>query len=510
MCVCVCVNERDVLYFNTSKYYCYKCAISSTTTRFFFFLFFFFSLSLCHSHSLTPSLPHSHTLSHTKEYHRRVSYPQNIDLKLSPPRFSRTLLYSLSRPSLVSRTPGSSPRSTLLFVSRTFCVGLSVSSSRGTVRLPCACVKRDARKSSVKSQSATRERKKTTASKEQRDFSRSKRTSDSLHSNSPLSLPNTRDVSDPSNSCSVSRNRRTRESVRARACFPSPSSSEFGYSTSLSLFPARIRRRLACDTPRRGRIAYRWRTRTPRAFRARTESSGDEGRYLPTRTRIFPASFIHTHDDDVAPIQNTNWKSSSFVLERSDDVLPKKRRKHAKARGGIISFWIPKIFSWRERDDDDEEEEEEERRGCFFVSLFYPTFFSLFFFPPPASCSCPPFFGLHLSPIQSPQESPQKKRRHSLRFARGASELAHETPLAEEESAFFGPTTRRRHQRGTLFRRKEEEESLGGNVVVSFSFKISKNAPSCDEDDDVSRDLVSRPPLFRNFDDARRRVQDEK
>ena len=168
MCVCVCVNERDVLYFNTSKYYCYKCAISSTTTRFFFFLFFF-SLSLCHSHSLTPSLPHSHTLSHTKEYHRRVSYPQNIDLKLSPPRFSRTLLYSLSRPSLVSRTPGSSPRSTLLFVSRTFCVGLSVSSSRGTVRLPCACVKRDARKSSVKSQSATRERKKTTASKEQRD-----------------------------------------------------------------------------------------------------------------------------------------------------------------------------------------------------------------------------------------------------------------------------------------------------------------------------------------------------
>ena len=120
-------------------------------------------------HSLTPSLPHSHTLSHTKEYHRRVSYPQNIDLKLSPPRFSRTLLYSLSRPSLVSRTPGSSPRSTLLFVSRTFCVGLSVSSSRGTVRLPCACVKRDARKSSVKSQSATRERKKTTASKEQRD-----------------------------------------------------------------------------------------------------------------------------------------------------------------------------------------------------------------------------------------------------------------------------------------------------------------------------------------------------
>ena len=162
MCVCVCVNEREVLYFNTSKYYCYKCAISSTTTRFFFF---FFSLSLCHSHSL----PHSHTLSYTKEYHRRVSYPQNIDLKLSPPRFSRTLLYSLSRPSLVSRTPGSSPRSTLLFVSRTFCVGLSVSSSRGTVRLPCACVKRDARKSSVKSQSATRERKKTTASKEQRD-----------------------------------------------------------------------------------------------------------------------------------------------------------------------------------------------------------------------------------------------------------------------------------------------------------------------------------------------------
>lgn len=129
------------------------------------FFFFFFSLSLCHSHSL----PHSHTLSYTKEYHRRVSYPQNIDLKLSPPRFSRTLLYSLSRPSLVSRTPGSSPRSTLLFVSRTFCVGLSVSSSRGTVRLPCACVKRDARKSSVKSQSATRERKKTTASKEQRD-----------------------------------------------------------------------------------------------------------------------------------------------------------------------------------------------------------------------------------------------------------------------------------------------------------------------------------------------------
>ena len=72
--------------------------------RFFFFLFFFFSLSLCHSHSLTPSLPHSHTLSHTKEYHRRVSYPQNIDLKLSPPRFSRTLLYSLSRPSLASHT----------------------------------------------------------------------------------------------------------------------------------------------------------------------------------------------------------------------------------------------------------------------------------------------------------------------------------------------------------------------------------------------------------------------
>ena len=155
MCVCVCVNEREVLYFNTSKYYYYKCAISSTTTRFFFFFSLFRFLSL----------------SYTKEYHRRVSYPQNIDLKLSPPRFSRTLLYSLSRPSLVSRTPGSSPRSTLLFVSRTFCVGLSVSSSRGTVRLPCACVKRDARKSSVKSQSATRERKKTTASKEQRDFS---------------------------------------------------------------------------------------------------------------------------------------------------------------------------------------------------------------------------------------------------------------------------------------------------------------------------------------------------
>jgi len=160
------MREKYSILIHLNTYY-YKCAISSTTTRFFFFFFFFFffSLSLCHSHSL----PHSHTLSYTKEYHRRVSYPQNIDLKLSPPRFSRTLLYSLSRPSLVSRTPGSSPRSTLLFVSRTFCVGLSVSSSRGTVRLPCACVKRDARKSSVKSQSATRERKKTTASKEQRD-----------------------------------------------------------------------------------------------------------------------------------------------------------------------------------------------------------------------------------------------------------------------------------------------------------------------------------------------------
>ena len=157
------MREKYSILIHLNTYY-YKCAISSTTTRFFFF-FFFFSLSLCHSHSL----PHSHTLSYTKEYHRRVSYPQNIDLKLSPPRFSRPLLYSLSRPSLVSRTPGSSPRSTLLFVSRTFCVGLSVSSSHGTVRLPCACVKRDARKSSVKSQSATRERKKTTASKEQRD-----------------------------------------------------------------------------------------------------------------------------------------------------------------------------------------------------------------------------------------------------------------------------------------------------------------------------------------------------
>ena len=355
------------------------------------------SSSLCLSVILTPSLPHSHTLSHTKEYHRRVSYPQNIDLKLSPPRFSRTLLYSLSRPSLVSRTPGSSPRSTLLFVSRTFCVGLSVSSSRGTVRLPCACVKRDARKSSVKSQSATRERKKMTASKEQRDFSRSKRTSDSLHSNSPLSLPNTRDVSDPSNSCSVSRNRRTRESVRARACFPSPSSSEFGYSTSLSLFPARIRRRLACDTPRRGRIAYRWRTRTPRAFRARTESSGDEGRYLPTRTRIFPASFIHTHDDDVAPIQNTNWKSSSLLLFSSSSsscsqrllllsfwneattFCQKSDNQSTRKRAVVLYRFGSQRFLFGEREKDDEEEEEE--RGGFFVSLFYPTlFFSLFFF----------------------------------------------------------------------------------------------------------------------------------
>ena len=399
-------------------------------------------LLLLLSVSLSFSLPHSHTLSHTKEYHRRVSYPQNIDLKLSPPRFSRTLLYSLSRPSLVSRTPGSSPRSTLLFVSRTFCVGLSVSSSRGTVRLPCACVKRDARKSSVKSQSATRERKKTTASKEQRDFSRSKRTSDSLHSNSPLSLPNTRDVSDPSNSCSVSRNRRTRESVRARACFPSPSSSEFGYSTSLSLFPARIRRRLACDTPRRGRIAYRWRTRTPRAFRARTESSGDEGRYLPTRTRIFPASFIHTHTMMMMSLQFKTRIGNPPLFFFSPPPRLRvlkgffffrfgtKRRRSAKkattkARESARWYYIvldPKDFCLeRERKTTKKKKKKEEVFLCrFFIPhYFFRSFFFSFFFL--LLHPAPPFFGLHLSDPISPQISSEKKKTLSTRFAQSAS-----------------------------------------------------------------------------------------
>jgi hypothetical protein len=70
-------------------------------------------------------------------YHRTVWYPQNTDLKLSPPRSSRTPLYFLSRPFLAFRTPGSLLRSIPPSVSRTSCVGLSVVSSRGKIRLPC-------------------------------------------------------------------------------------------------------------------------------------------------------------------------------------------------------------------------------------------------------------------------------------------------------------------------------------------------------------------------------------
>jgi hypothetical protein len=124
-------------------------------------------------------------------------------------------------------------------------------------------------------------------------------------------------------------------------------------------------------------------------------------------------------------------------LERSDDVLPKKRRKHAKARGGIISFWIPKIFSWRERDDDDEEEEEEERRGCFFVSLFYPTFFSLFFF----SSSCilllsSLFWITSLSDPISPRISSEKKKTLSALCA-GRERACARNPFSRRRERFF-------------------------------------------------------------------------
>ena len=303
----------------------------------------------------------------------------------------------------------------------------------------------------------TRERKKTTASKEQRDFSRSKRTSDSLHSNSPLSLPNTRDVSDPSNSCSVSRNRRTRESVRARACFPSPSSSEFGYSTSLSLFPARIRRRLACDTPRRGRIAYRWRTRTPRAFRARTESSGDEGRYLPTRTRIFPASFIHTHTMMMMSLQfktrignpplfffspppRLRVLKGFFFFRFGTKRRCSAKKATTKARESARWYYIvldPKdFFLERERRRRRRRRRRRKKRLFFCVAFLSHIFFALFF-----SSSCilllsSLFWITSLSDPISPRISSEKKKTLSALCA-GRERACARNPFSRRRERFF-------------------------------------------------------------------------
>ena len=159
--------------------------------------------------------------------------------------------------------------------------------------------------------------------------------------------------------------------------------------------------------------------------------------------------------------------SSSFVLERSDDVLPKKRQpKHAKARGGIISFWIPKIFVWRERERRRRRRRRKRRFFCVaFLShiIFFALFFLLFFL---LLHPAPPFFGLHLSDPISPQISSEKKKTLSTRFAQSASELAHET-IQQKKRALF------------LDRREEEdtnvERFLGGKKKKKKAEEMSSS-----------------------------------